>query len=197
MAFTIIWTLDSKQGQPSTAIIVTCHYFTKMRWGTSQLLFIEVPAASQETQRSCICVLGVSILLLFWFSVSYNLLVTVMTSPCCDSQHFNFQIHPYNTKSSKNTAVASRLFSLSLDLHIQIVPGMMRVANWVGGHSIHKKLLKKRTKRIFHNILVLTFSLLLQIFRYNVYKCIYKSCNRSLLDYTDVIEATSSSPQHK
>ena len=29
---------------------------------------------------------------------------------------------------------------------------------------------KKRTKRIFHNILVLTFSLLLQIFRYNVHK---------------------------
>jgi hypothetical protein len=27
--------------------------------------------------------------------------------------------------------------------------------------------------RIFYNILVLTFSLLLQIFRYNVYKCIY------------------------
>ena len=31
---------------------------------------------------------------------------------------------------------------------------------------------KKRTKQIFPNILVLTFSLLLQIFRYNVYKCI-------------------------
>jgi hypothetical protein len=36
-----------------------------------------------------------------------------------------------------------------------------------------KEISKKRTKRIFHNILVLTFSLLLQIFRYNVYKCIY------------------------
>ena len=36
-----------------------------------------------------------------------------------------------------------------------------------------KEIIKKRTKRIFHNILVLTFSLLLQIFRYNVYKCIY------------------------
>ena len=32
-----------------------------------------------------------------------------------------------------------------------------------------KEISKKRTKRIFHNILVLTFSLLLQIFRYNVY----------------------------
>ena len=36
-----------------------------------------------------------------------------------------------------------------------------------------KEIIKKRTKRIFHNILELTFSLLLQIFRYNVYKCIY------------------------
>ena len=36
-----------------------------------------------------------------------------------------------------------------------------------------KEISKKRTRRIFHNILVLTFSLLLQIFRYNVYKCIY------------------------
>ena len=35
-----------------------------------------------------------------------------------------------------------------------------------------KEISKKRTKRIFHNILVLTFSLLLQIFRCNVYKCI-------------------------
>ena len=33
-----------------------------------------------------------------------------------------------------------------------------------------KEISKKRTKRIFHNILVLTFSLLLQIFRYNVCK---------------------------
>ena len=32
-------------------------------------------------------------------------------------------------KAKKNTAVASRLLSLSLDLHLQIVPGMMRVAN--------------------------------------------------------------------
>jgi hypothetical protein len=32
-----------------------------------------------------------------------------------------------------------------------------------------KEIIKKRTKRIFHNILVLTFSPLLQIFRYNVY----------------------------
>jgi len=32
-----------------------------------------------------------------------------------------------------------------------------------------KEIIKKRTRRIFHNILVLTFSLLLQIFRYNVY----------------------------
>ena len=31
-----------------------------------------------------------------------------------------------------------------------------------------KEISKKRTRRIFHNILVLTFSLL---FRYNVYKC--------------------------
>jgi len=29
-----------------------------------------------------------------------------------------------------------------------------------------KEIIKKRTKWIFHNILVLTFSLLLQIFRY-------------------------------
>ena len=32
-----------------------------------------------------------------------------------------------------------------------------------------KEISKKRTKWIFHNILVLTFSLLLQIFRYNVF----------------------------
>ena len=32
-----------------------------------------------------------------------------------------------------------------------------------------KEISKKRTKRIFHNSLVLTFSLLLQIFRYNVF----------------------------
>ena len=56
-----------------------CHYFTKMRWGTSQPLFIEVPAASQETQRSCICVLGVSILLLFWrfFLLEFGTVSTV------------------------------------------------------------------------------------------------------------------------
>ena len=36
-----------------------------------------------------------------------------------------------------------------------------------------KEISEKRTKRNFHNILVLTFSLLLQIFRYNVYKCVY------------------------
>ena len=39
-----------------------------------------------------------------------------------------------------------------------------------------KEIIKKRTKRIFHNILVLMFSLLLQIFRYNV----YKSCHTIL-----------------
>jgi hypothetical protein len=32
-----------------------------------------------------------------------------------------------------------------------------------------KEMSKKKNKTIFHNILVLTFSLLLQIFRYNVY----------------------------
>lgn len=50
-----------------------------MRWGTSQPLFIEVPAASQETQRSCICVLGVSILLLFWrfFLLEFGTVSTV------------------------------------------------------------------------------------------------------------------------
>ena len=37
-----------------------------------------------------------------------------------------------------------------------------------------KEIIKKRTKRIFHNSLVLTFSLLLQIFRYNVYKYLAK-----------------------
>ena len=36
-----------------------------------------------------------------------------------------------------------------------------------------KEISKRRTKRIFHNILLLAFSLLLQISRYNVYKCIY------------------------
>ena len=36
-----------------------------------------------------------------------------------------------------------------------------------------KEISKKKNKTIFHNILVLTFSLLLQIFRYNVYKCTY------------------------
>ena len=36
-----------------------------------------------------------------------------------------------------------------------------------------KEIREKRTRRIFHNILVLTFSLLLQIFRYNVYTDIY------------------------
>ena len=41
-------------------------------------------------------------------------------------------------------------------------------------HSLYiYKISKKRTKRIFHNILVLTCSLLLQIFRYNVYVYIY------------------------
>jgi hypothetical protein len=39
--------------------------------------------------------------------------------------------------------------------------------------KVYQEIIKKRTKRIFHNILVLTFSLLLQIFRYNVYKCVY------------------------
>ena len=36
-----------------------------------------------------------------------------------------------------------------------------------------KEISEKRTRRIFNNILILTFSLLLQIFRYNVYKCTY------------------------
>jgi hypothetical protein len=35
-----------------------------------------------------------------------------------------------------------------------------------------KEISGKKTRRIVHNILVLTFSLLLQIFRYNGYKCI-------------------------
>ena len=36
-----------------------------------------------------------------------------------------------------------------------------------------KEISGKKTRRIVHNILVLTFSLLMQIFRYNVYKCTY------------------------
>jgi hypothetical protein len=53
-----------------------------------------------------------------------------------------------------------------------------------------KEIIKKRTKRIFHNILVLTFSLLLQIFRYNVYnvllECYFKLCCRWIDDLPHV-----------
>ena len=51
-----------------------------------------------------------------------------------------------------------------------------------------KEIIKKRTKRIFHNILVLTFSLLLQIFRYNVYIYIYIPWLIPLIDTYTMID---------
>jgi hypothetical protein len=68
--------------------------------------------------------------------------------------------------------------TMTLKIFINLITTLKMFINFIGNifyreYVYIKEIIKKRTKRIFHNILVLTFSLLLQIFRYNVYKCIY------------------------
>jgi hypothetical protein len=51
-----------------------------------------------------------------------------------------------------------------------------------------KEISKIRTRQIFHNFLVLMFSLLLQVLRYNVYKCTYDVNNSvTLTIYIEVV----------
>ena len=80
---------------------------------------------------------------------------------------------PVNTTCFVKTMVNARIVVTPLIQMTFQFPKPFFGGLFVGAYIYIKGISKRRTNRIFHNIIVLTFSLLLQIFEYNVYKCIY------------------------
>jgi hypothetical protein len=113
-------------------------------------------------------------------STDVNLVYAIICSNCGEfyvgetktELRTRMTVHRQQTRHQDLTIIrANEHFHDCSGGHFKISP--LYKVNTEGDFLRRRKETKKRTKRIFHNILVLTFSLLLQIFRYNVYKCLY------------------------